>query len=79
MELANKILSDITVYMKYARYIENDNRRESWEQLVTRNMQMHIKKFPDLELEIRRAYEQVYNKKILFMFWKYVVLNFIKL
>ena len=65
MELANKILSDITVYMKYARYIENDNRRESWKQLVTRNMNMHIKKFPDLELEIRRAYEYVYNKKIL--------------
>jgi len=65
MELANKILSDITVYMKYARYIEDDNRRESWKQLVTRNINMHIKKFPDLELEIRRAYEHVYNKKIL--------------
>jgi len=65
MELANKILSDITVYMKYARYLEDENRRETWNQLVTRNMNMHIKKFPDLELEIRRAYEYVYDKKIL--------------
>ena len=35
MELANKILSDITVYMKYARYLEDENRRESWKELVT--------------------------------------------
>ena len=32
MELANKILSDITVYMKYARYLEDENRP-----LVTRS------------------------------------------
>ena len=44
MNLENKILSDVTVHMKYARYIETENRRENWAELVTRNMQMHIKK-----------------------------------
>ena len=29
-ELNNKILSDITVYMKYAKYIPELNRRETW-------------------------------------------------
>ena len=48
MELSNKILSDITVYMKYAKYIPELNRRETWDELVTRNMNMHIKKYPDL-------------------------------
>ena len=55
MEIASRILSDITVYMKYARYIDEMNRRENWSELVTRNMDMHIKKFPELESEIKEA------------------------
>ena len=37
MEVSNRILSDITVYMKYAKYIPKLNRRETWEELVDRN------------------------------------------
>ena len=51
--------------MKYARYIESENRRENWHELVTRNMDMHIKKFPSLEPEIKNAYSYVYDKKVL--------------
>lgn len=65
MELASKILSDITVYMKYARFLPEKNRRETWEELVTRNMNMHLKKYPDLELQIHKAYKLVYDKKVL--------------
>jgi len=65
MELSNKILSDITVYMKYARFLHKKNRRETWEELVTRNMNMHLKKFPQLEIQIRGAYKMVYDKKVL--------------
>mgnify|MGYP003111976742 FL=1 len=65
MNIANKILSDITVHMKYARYLHEENRRENWQELVTRNMHMHIKKFPSLEREIREAYQFVFDKKIL--------------
>lgn len=65
MELSNQILSEITVHMKYARYIDDKNRRETWDELVTRNMNMHLKKFPELELQIRKAYKQVYDKKVL--------------
>ena len=45
MDLEKKILSDITVHMKYARYLDNENRRENWSELVTRNMNMHLEKF----------------------------------
>jgi len=65
MELSNEILSEITVHMKYAKYIPELQRRESWEELVTRNMNMHIKKYPNLEEEIRNAYQMVYDKKVL--------------
>ena len=65
MEISNKILSDITVYMKYAKYIPELNRRETWEELVTRNKNMHIKKYPDLTESIEEAYKLVYEKKVL--------------
>ena len=65
MELSNKILSDITVYMKYAKYIPKLNRRETWHELVTRNKDMHIKKYPDLKDEIEEVYKSVYSKKVL--------------
>jgi ribonucleoside-triphosphate reductase len=63
--LPNKILSDVTVYMKYARYLPNKNRREAWEELVTRNKMMHTKKYPNLKDEIEEAYKYVYTKKVL--------------
>ena len=65
MTKSNKILSDITVYMKYAKYIPELNRRETWEELVGRNEAMHIKKFPSLTNEIQEAYVDVYQKNIL--------------
>jgi ribonucleoside-triphosphate reductase len=65
MELNNKILSDITVHMKYARYNPELKRRETWEELVTRNMNMHIKTYPKLMNEILMAYAHVSDKKVL--------------
>ena len=65
MELASEILSNITVYMKYAKYIPELNRRETWNELVTRNKQMHIKKYPDLKDDIEKVYKLVYEKKVL--------------
>ena len=65
MEISNRILSDITVYMKYSKYLPELNRRETWEELVTRNMGMHIKKYPKLENEIRQNYKMVYDKQVL--------------
>jgi ribonucleoside-diphosphate reductase alpha chain len=65
MNLSNKILSDITVYMKYARYIPELNRRETWDEIVTRNKSMHIKKYPNLKKEINETYKFVYDKKVL--------------
>jgi len=65
MTLSNEILSDITVFMKYAKYHPELQRRETWHELVTRNKNMHIKKYPILAEEIEKAYEYVLNKKIL--------------
>lgn len=65
MEVSNQILSEITVYMKYAKYIPELERRETWKELVTRNKEMHQKTFPALKEEIENAYKLVYDKKVL--------------
>ena len=65
MELSNEILSDITVYMKYAKFLPEKERRETWEELVTRNKEMHQRKYPKLKEEIEEVYKMVYDKKIL--------------
>ena len=64
-DIANKTLSDITVHMKYAKYLPEKERREVWSELVDRNKSMHIKKFPEMAEEIEAAYKFVYDKKVL--------------
>ena len=65
MDISQKILSDITVHMKYGKYNPWLERRETWQELVDRNKAMHLKKFPQLSEEIEGVYEFVYNKKAL--------------
>ena len=65
MNIEQSILSDITVYMKYAKFLPSVNRRETWEELVDRNKGMHLEKFPNLKNEIEEAYQFVYDKKVL--------------
>ena len=65
MDVTQSILSDITTYMKYAKFVPSLNRRETWEELVTRNKEMHQAKFPQLKNEIEEAYKLVYDKKVL--------------
>jgi ribonucleoside-diphosphate reductase alpha chain len=60
-----QILSDLTHFMKYAKYIESDSRRETFAETTLRNKEMHLKKFPEMADEIEKAYSFVYNKKVL--------------
>ena len=65
MDKSIKILSDLTHYMKYAKYLPEQQRRETYKETVDRNKQMHLKKFPEMKEEIEGAYKDVYEKKIL--------------
>jgi len=51
--------------MKYAKFNPQVERRETWKELVDRNKNMHLKKFPELSEEIENAYKFVYDKKAL--------------
>lgn len=61
-----EVLSQITVFTKYAKFLPEKNRRETWEEIVDRNKEMHIKKYPILKDEINDVYENfVKTKKVL--------------
>lgn len=60
-----KLLSDLTYYMKYSKYMPDQKRRETWEETVARNKKMHMDKYPQVADKIERAYELVLDKKIL--------------
>jgi ribonucleoside-diphosphate reductase alpha chain len=64
--VASEILSDITIFNKYAKYIPELGRRETWKEICDRNKAMHTRKYPALEAEIASVYERfVEPKKVL--------------
>jgi ribonucleoside-diphosphate reductase alpha chain len=65
MELNQHILSDIIVYMKYARYLPELKRRETWDEICTRYQHMMTEKYPHQSLEIVEAMQWVRQKKVL--------------
>ena len=65
MDISQKILSDITVFNKYAKFVPELKRRETWDELVERNMAMHIRKYPQMKQEIKDAYKYVYARQVL--------------
>jgi len=64
-DISIDILSNITVHMKYARYLDKKQRRETWREITNRNKNMHIKKYPHLRDEITKAYKFVMRKEVL--------------
>jgi hypothetical protein len=65
MELNQRLLSDLIVYMKYARYVPELQRRELWPEIVDRYAKMMMEKFPIIEREIRENLSFIHEKKIL--------------
>ena len=60
-----ELLSDLVHHMKYAKYLPEKNRRETFRETVDRNKKMHQNRYPDLADEIDSAYQFVYEKKVI--------------
>lgn len=65
MDRSSEILSNVVVWDKYARYIENLQRRETFEEVCDRYQQMMTDRYPDLKPSILVAMKEVRSKKIL--------------
>ena len=66
IEFDKQALSDITVFNKYARFSPEEGRRENFQEIAVRNLQMHQRKYPQISSEIAKLFrESVFTKKIL--------------
>ena len=65
MDLGLDALSKLTVFSKYAKYIPELKRRETWDEIVDRYQTMMIKKYPKLEEQIVETTSFIRNKKVL--------------
>jgi ribonucleoside-triphosphate reductase len=58
-------LQNYTFVSKYARWIEDKNRRETWKEAVDRVKNMMHTQYPDVKEDIDWAYDMMYKKKVL--------------
>lgn len=65
MTISNKILSDITIFNKYSKYIPDLHRRESWFEICYRYEKMMLDKYPHLEKDIKMNMKFIYDRKVL--------------
>ena len=65
MDLGLDSLSKITIFSKYAKYIPELKRRETWNEIVNRYQEMMIKKYPQLEDAIISSTVWIREKKVL--------------
>ena len=65
MTTSNKILSEITIFNKYAKYNPDLKRRETWDEICNRYELMMISKYPNLQNEITNSMDFVRSKRVL--------------
>jgi ribonucleoside-diphosphate reductase alpha chain len=65
MDLGLEALSSITVFSKYAKYIPEQKRRETWDEIVDRYVEMMVNKYPKLEDVIIEKSKFIRDKKVL--------------
>jgi ribonucleoside-diphosphate reductase alpha chain len=58
-------LQNYTFVSKYARWIEDKNRRETWKEAVDRVKNMMHTQYPEAKEDIDWAYDMMYKKKVL--------------
>jgi ribonucleoside-diphosphate reductase alpha chain len=65
MDLGLDALSSITIFSKYAKYLPQEKRRETWDEIVDRYQNMMIKKYPSLKDAIVKSAIMIREKKVL--------------
>lgn len=65
MNNTNRFLSETVTFRTYAKHLPHLGRRESLEEIINRNMMMHLEKFPTLSRDIIKAYKQVHDLNVM--------------
>ena len=63
---SKEFLSELITHAKYAKYLPELKRRENWQELIQRNINMHVARYPHMEKELYEVYARsVLPKKAL--------------
>jgi len=65
MEIGLETLSNVVVFNKYAKYLPQQKRRETYNEIIVRYLQMMVDKYPDLSNQIIHYGEFLFSKKVL--------------
>ena len=65
MEIGLETLSNVVVFNKYAKYLPQQKRRETYDEIIFRYLQMMIDKYPSLTDEIVSKGQFILDKKVL--------------
>ena len=65
MNKSNRLLSDIVAYRTYAKHLTSQNRRETLEETLNRNLSMYLEKYPKLSRDIIKAFKQVHDFNVM--------------
>ena len=65
MDIGLETLSQIVTFNKYAKYLPQLNRRETYDEIVMRYVQMMVDKYPHMANKIVNQAQYIFDKKIL--------------
>jgi ribonucleoside-triphosphate reductase len=65
MDIGLETLSQIVTFNKYAKYLPQLNRRETYDEIVMRYVQMMVDKYPHMADKIVNQAQYIFDKKIL--------------
>jgi ribonucleoside-diphosphate reductase alpha chain len=65
MEIGLETLSNVVVFNKYAKYLPQQKRRETYNEIIVRYLQMMVDKYPDLATQIMHYGNYIFEKKVL--------------
>ena len=65
MEIGLETLSNVVVFNKYAKYLPQQKRRETYNEIIVRYLQMMVDKYPNLANEIMHYGNFIFSKKVL--------------
>ena len=65
MEIGLETLSQIVTFNKYAKYLPSSRRRETYDEIIMRYLQMMVDKYPYLAGDIMKNSQYIFDKKVL--------------
>jgi ribonucleoside-diphosphate reductase alpha chain len=65
MEIGLETLSQIVTFNKYAKYLPSLRRRETYNEIIMRYLQMMVDKYPHLAFDIMKNSQYIFDKKVL--------------